>query len=220
MCGCRYHSQTDEPVTPLTYEAPKYRSASSIGNLRRLAMMPIDIKSYKGKYDSAKDQLTAALSYEDECANFLTDEKGYEIVVLRDLDENCRNGLLENVKCICNKELYQKWKTTTEKKKTATTIQEIGRALNVDGILVIWIKERRIHEGKWGWRGVLNIALMNIPLTYHAVAPDIGATIYETTAGQIVCREAHSVFADTAAASCLVDLFADLENAVPRQLIK
>lgn len=225
MCGCTYHSQTEEPVTSVTYEAPQYRSVSSIGNLRRLALMPIEIKSYKGKYDSAKDQLAAALSYEDACANYLANKKGYEIVVLRDVDEKCRNGLLENVECICNQELYQKWEKTTAKKKTKSVIQEIGRELNVDGILVIWIKERRINEGTWGWRAGLNIALMNIPLFYNIVAPDIGASIYETATGQLVWREAHSVLAETADIStttsdCLVDIFADLENAVPRQLIK
>ncbi len=117
MCGCSYHSQTDEPVTPMTYEAPQYRSESSIGNLRRLALMPTEITSYKGKYDSEKDQLTAVLSYEDACANFLADKKGYEIVVLRDVDEKCRNGLMEKVECICDHELYQKWKKTLAKKK-------------------------------------------------------------------------------------------------------
>ena len=38
-----------------------------------------------------------------------------------------------NVECICNKELYKKWKKMTAKKKTASAIQEIGRVLNVDG---------------------------------------------------------------------------------------
>ncbi len=220
ICGCRYHSQTDEPVTPVTYEAPQYRSDSSIGNLRRMALMPIEITSYKGKYDSKKEQLTAARSYEDECANYLASNKGYEIVVLRDTGERCQSGLVENVEYICNKELYEKWKRTTKKKKTVTTIREIGRAINVDSILVIWIKERRINEGNWGWIGCLNVFLMNIPLFYHIIAPDVGASIYETVTGQPVWSEAHSLAGEMGTSDFLVDIFADLENAVPRLLIK
>ncbi len=93
--------------------------------------------------------------------------------------------------------------------------------LNVDGILVIWIKERRVNEGKWGLRGaLLNLALMNSPLFYHIVTPDSGASIYETTTGQTVWREAYSVAPASTFCVSLVDLFTDLENAVPRQLIK
>lgn len=217
MCGCTYHSQTEEPVTPLTYEAPQYRSVNSIGNLRRLALMPIEITYYKGKYDSAKEQLTVALSYEVACANYLTNDKGYEIVVLREVDEKCRNGLLENVECICNQELYQKWGKMTAKKKTASVIQEIGRMLNVDGIIVIWIEEQK----PWTWEAVLNIALMNIPLIYEIISPNIGAWIYETATGQLVWSEKHSIEPGVSSnLENLVNLFADLENAVPRQLIK
>ena len=75
-------------------------------------------------------------------------------------------------------------------------MQEIGRELNVDGVLIIWIKEQRINEGKWTWELGLNIALMNIPLFYHIVAPDFGASIYETVTGQLVWREEHSVAPD------------------------
>ncbi len=226
MCGCTYHSQTDEPVTSMTYELPQYRSESSIGNLRRLALMPIELTSYKGKYDSEKDQLTAALNNEDACANFLTDKKGYEIVVLRDVDEKCRNGLLEKVECICNQELYQKWKKTRAKEKTASAIQEIGRALNVDGILVIWDKGRRAEEDLEGWEkpafAFTNVALLFIPYFYNEMASDIGAWIYETATGKLVWSEAHSISASrvSLAPNRIVNLFADLENAVPRQLIK
>ncbi len=63
-------------------------------------------------------------------------------------------------------------------------------------------------------------------LSYNICAPDIGASIYETDTGKLVWRESHSVVAgdptilSPPASDYLVDLFADLENAVPRQLIK
>jgi hypothetical protein len=228
MCSCTYHSQTEEPITPLTFEAPEYRSANSIGNLRRLALMPIKLHSYKGKYDSEKDQLIAALSYEDRCANFLASDKGYEIVVLRDLDRNCRNGLSKNVECICSQELYQKWQKATAKKKTVPIIQEIGRALNVDGVLVVWKKERRfkLDPMSRGWKAtseaILNLALLNTPLVYNIVTPDIGGMIYETATGRLVWHKERSSMAEQSSTfhGQIFNLFVDLENAVPRQLIK
>ncbi len=227
MCGCRYHSQTDDPVTPVTYEALQYRSESSIGNLRRLALMPTELKSYKGKYDSEKNQLTAALSYEDACANFLTDEKGYKIVVLRDVDEKCKNGLLENVECICNQDLYQKWKKSSVKKKTTSAIQEMGTALNVDGILVIWNKERQdLDDWEQLWKAGLfalsNIPLLFTPIYYYTMTPDIGAWIYETATGELVWSAVDSLYPSETFhdSGRIVNLFTDMENAVPRQLIK
>ena len=95
----------------------------------------------------------------------MTDEKGYEIVVLREVDERCRNGLMENIECVCNQELYKKWKKTTIKKKTSSAIQEIGRALNVDGILVFWNKERRDIDD-WEFERMFPFALLNVALGF------------------------------------------------------
>jgi hypothetical protein len=217
--GCAYHSQSKDPVTPATYKAASYRSADSVGKLRRLALMPVEIKSYKGKYVSVKDEAAAALSYEDACAHFLTGKKGYEIVVVRDKDGKWRSGLFENSGYGTIQDLYQKWHKETVEKNTAPDIQKIGHALNVDGVLVLRIKERK----PWGvTAGILNIALMNIPLFYNMASPNIGAWIYETATGRLVWREEHSTFGSETipATDSLTNLFADMENAVPRQLIK
>jgi hypothetical protein len=219
ICGCTYHSQSKDPIAPVTYKATPYRSADSVGKLRRLVLMPVKIKSYKGKYVSVKDQEAAALSYEDACANFLTEKKGYEIVVVRDTDGKWRRGLFEDSGYDNIQDLYQKWHEEKAEKHTASVIQKIGGALNVDGVLVIRIKERK----PWGGiEGILNIALMNLPLFYNIVSPNIGAWIYETATGRLVWREEHSIFGSeiTTARASLISLFADLENAVPRQLIK
>ncbi len=218
ICGCTYHSQSKDPIAPVTYKATPYRSADSVGNLRRLVLMPVKIKAYKGKYDSAKDQKAAALSYKNACAHFLTEKKGYEIVVVSDTDGKWRSSLFENSGYDNIQDLYQKWHKEKAEKHTASVIQKIGGALNVDGVLVIRTKERK----PWGAiEGILNITLMNIPLFYSLASPDIGAWIYETAKGRLVWREEHSTFGiETTRASDLIRLFADLENAVPRQLIK
>jgi hypothetical protein len=218
ICGCTYHSQSKDPITPVTYKATSCRSPESVGKLRRLVLMPVEIRSYKGRYVSVKDQEAAAQSYEDACAHFLTEQKGYEVVVVRDTDGKWRSGLLTNSGHENIQDLYQKWHKEKGEKHTRSVIQQIGGALNVDGVLVIRIKERK----PWGvTKGLMNIALMNIPLYHNIASPNTGAWIYETSTGRLVWRQERSTFVDkTTSATTLVILFADLENAVPLQLIK
>lgn len=218
ICACTYHSQSKDQVAPVTYKSKPYRSADSLGKLRRLALMPVEIKSYRDKYVSVKDHAAAAVSYEDACANFLTEKKGYEIVVARNADEKWRSGLFEDSGYNNIQDLYQKWHKEAADMQASSVIQKIGGALNVDGVLVIRIKERK----PWGLtEGLLNIALINIPLFYNVASPNIGAWIYETATGRLVWREERSIFGNEAATATdsLISLFADLENAVPRQLI-
>lgn len=220
ICNCTYHYQSQDPLTPVTYETPLYRSADSVGILRRLALLPMEIKSYKGgKYEAANDQEAAALIYEGACANFLTEKKGYEIVVVRDADKKWRSELLKNSGYDNIQDLYQEWRQGTAEKHTAMVIQKLGRALNVDGVLVIWVKQ----EKPWGLtEGILNIVLIDIPLFYHMASPDIGAWIYETSTGRLVWREEYSLFdvVDTITTDSVINLFTDLQNAIPQQLLK
>jgi hypothetical protein len=224
--GCTYHWQSKDPITPVTYKDSPYRAADSVGKLRRLALMPVEIKSYAAKYAYEKEQEAAqeaaALSYEDACARLLSEKKGYEIVVVMDADGKWQSSLFENSGYNNIQDLYQKWHKETAEKHTTSVIQNIGRALNVDGVLVIRIKERK----PWGvTEGTLNIALVNIPLFYSIASPDLGAWIYETATGRRVWREEHSIgneagVGTTTVTVSLISLFADLENAVPHQLIK
>jgi len=219
IVGCTYHSESKEPVAPVTYEGTQYRKASSVGHLRRLAIMPVEIKPYKGKYSSTKDQEAAELSYENACIKFLTEKKGYEIVAVRDAEEKWRSELLSDSRYSSIRDLYQKWHQEIGKGDATSVIQKIGRALNADGVLVVRLKERK----PWGGLdGILNIALMDIPLFYRLISPDIGAWIYETATGRLVWSEEHSIFGGdpSKVSNSLISLFAELENAVPRQLIK
>lgn len=222
LYGCSYHSQTKDPITPVTYKDTPYRAANSIGKLRRLAVMPIEIESYNGKYASEKEQEAAALSYQETVAKFMIEKKGYEIVVVRDEDGKWQDDLLGTPGHDNIKDLYQKWHKEPADKHTTSVIQKVGRALHIDGVLVIRIKERK----PWGvTEMILNIALLDIPLFYAIASPNIGAWIYEVSTGRLVWREEHS--ADTAifglpgtTTDFLISLFANLENAVPHQLIK
>ena len=205
----------------MTYEAPLVRRADSVGKLRRLALMPLEIIN-KGKYDSPKDQVAAAQSYEDICANFLTRDKGYEIARVRDADGKWQNDLLDKSENSSIQELYREWHKEKAEKHTASVIQKIGRALNVDGVLVVRITERKMSLAEGGLWACLNIALLNIPLFYLMISADKGAWIYETATGRLVWYEERSAIADERSpiTVSLSSLFRDMENAVPRQLIK
>lgn|GEM_PF-1129924 len=220
ICSCTYHTQSKDPVAPVTYEATQYREANSVGNLRRLAVMPVELKPYKGKYSCEKDQEAAALNYENACIKFLTEKKGYEIVVVRDSEEKWRSELLSDARYSSIKDLCQMWHKEIAKGNTVSVIQKIGRALNVDGVLVVQIKERK----PWGVAdALLNLALLDIPLFYNIASPEVSAWIYETATGRLIWREERSIVItgnESVNTDSLISIFEELENALPRQLIK
>ncbi len=221
--GCSYHTPSKGPVTPFTYKETPYRSAESVGNLRRLALMPIEIESQKRGEGSAENEAAAAASYEDACVTFLTEKKGYEIVVFRQADGALQEGVLADSGYSNIQEFSRKMREGAEDARRAELIHRIDAALHVDGLLVVRIKERK----PWGTaEGLLNIALLNVPLFYTIASPNIGAWIYETATGRLVWRLEYSSAASSSygermtAAESVFRLFADLDNAVPRQLIQ
>lgn len=211
LTACTYHSQTTEPVIPATYQQTSLRPPESVGHLRRLILLPVEIIPYEGQFSSPQEQDSAALSYENACTRFLSHDKGYEVLQLRESDGRWRDA--------ATKELYRQWDKTPKGTETTSTAQAIGAMLNADGVLLIRVKLQK----PWGFgKGILNIALMNIPLFYSIAAPNIGAWIYEAASGRIVWQEEHSIGLEenTEVVPALLNLFADLENAVPHQLIK
>ncbi len=220
VCGCTYHWQSGDPVSPATYKAGAHRSADSVGRLRRLAVMPVELKSYEGKYATAQDRAAAARGHQEDCARFLTDEKGYEVVIVADGDGKWTAGLFaEGGQGEEMEDLYKRWREETADGHTPSVVQRIGGALRVDGVVVVEIKEPK----PWGVaEGLLNLALVNIPLFYSIAAPDIGAWIYETATGRLVWRRERSSFGEKGVSHVprVTELFTDLDNAVPRHLTK
>lgn len=219
VCGCTYHWQSRDPVNPATYRAASYRSADSVGRLRRLALMPVELKSYEGKYKTAQDRASAARVHQEDCARFLADEKGYEVVVVTDADGKWPAELFAGAGQDETGDLSRRWGEEGAGDHTPSVVQRIGSALAVDGVLVVEIKEPK----PWGIaEGLLNIALANIPLFYAMSTPDIGAWIYETATGRLVWRRERSSFGDRSVSPVIhvTELFTDLDNAVPRQLTR
>lgn len=214
--GCTYSSQSEDERTPKTYQRTQYREASSIGHLRRLALMPIQIEKYEGKNTYEENPEIELLKYEHFCAQYLTVTKGYQIEVVRVSEDKWKNTVLEKLDLPNVQELYKKWNEEEADSHTKIIIQQIGGTLKVDGILVIRISEHML------WNPVLsllNVFLMNIPLFYTMMEPNIGAWIYETASGELVWYKKFSDFVDEVATTeaHLQRLFWDLDNAVPQQ---
>jgi hypothetical protein len=227
MCGCTYSWQSKEQTTPVTYEAARVRSSTSLGNLRRLAVMPLEIKNYDRTKDNPDDsQRTVERKYEEACAEYLIDKKGYEIVLIGDAAGKWPKDLSANAGPEIE-DLEQRWRQLDAPEENPSMIQDVGHVFNVDGVLLLRVKDRKAWNAL---DGILNIALLNIPLFYNISSPNIGAWIYETASGQLVWRKEYSDFNDyfgdynksgyRYVPNTITTLFQDLENAVPYHMIK
>jgi hypothetical protein len=227
MCGCTYHFQSREPVTAASYKAPSYPDPDSVGRLRRLVLMPVEIKSYEGRHDSPKDQTDTALRYESACYGYLTDKKGYDVVRTRDDNGIWNSGMLSTSGYGGIEALNARWREARTGEEKASIIREISRAFGADGVITIQIRELK----PWGFaEALLNIAFMDIPLFYRVISPNIKVCIYQGVSGRLVWRQAQAGFMqvegkDTprrrwSASGNLVPLLEDLQNAVPPQLLK
>jgi len=222
LLSCSYHWQSEGQITPVSYDAPSYRRANSIGRLRRLVLMPIELEAYEGKYDSLNKKARVS-EYTQFCQNILTAQKGYEVFVVSDGADTAAEPLQNTAYITVPKNLLEDWSREPVKEHSSSLVQKIGASLNVDGIVVIWIKERK------PWNivdGLMNLAFANIPLFYNIVTTDRGVWIYETASGQLVWRaESSCEFTaqspdQSQSKECLADLLMNMENAVPRQLTK
>lgn len=217
VLGCTYHSQSSDPVSPVTYESTPYRSEESIGKLRRLAVMPIEMNSYEGRYDSLADRYEDAERLQAEAARYLAERKGYDVVVVEYAEDGWTSKVSQQLQGEESEALHDAWSNEPADGHRASTIQELGRILAVDAVLAIMVEEKE----PWGVAdGLLNIALLNIPLFYNLATPNVGAWIYETSTGRLVWREEHSTSGQDhrSTGDSLMNLFVDLENAVPAQL--
>jgi len=215
--GCSYHSQTMETVTPSTYTSAPHRPANSVGKLRRLALMPVELESHKEKFTSEQERANTALAYQDICARYLSARKGYEVVKVRESNEAWSARLSETGREEA-RTLFRQWRKRNAGKHTAMMVKRLGSLLGVDGIVVVWIRERA-PMGAAG--GMANIMLMNLPLFYRMASPDTGAYIYETASGRLVWSEEQSnVDAIEDMETALTGLLSNLENAVPAPLAR
>lgn len=212
LFGCSYHWQTQENVPTRSYEETVFLSNDSIGRLRRLAFVPIELNTYRTKEKGYKsfNLNKFSLSLEKDVKNYLEKSKGYEVIAISDNQE------------LWDSRLASRWENSSRKDIKEKVIQEIGALLNVDGVLVITAKELEPWDAA---DGIMNIFMMNIPLFSRIGKPSIGAWIYESTNGKLVWSEEKSTFGDAHTStrvhsSDLISLFNDLANAIPKLLIE
>ena len=156
---CTYHSGPQGPVTPISYPAPTHRNPKSIGILRRMAIMPIDVQPLKGQNDLKAEWMKTAIRCEEECAAYLKKAKGYDVVLARNAISAWQEMLcVEDGRCSIP-EIYRVWHDEPRRDRTLSMVRNIGQAMNVDGLIVMRIKERRLWNA---FDGILNIFLMLI----------------------------------------------------------
>jgi hypothetical protein len=203
LYGCATEWRTGEIVAPSTYEAPSYRSASSIGRLSRLGVLPVMLHMTGGNDElsqQAWDARRTEISHEVQRAvvEFLVTLKGYDA---REVEVSIAT-------------------TNTD------AVRMAGNSLSVDGIVLV----ERWFKRPWSTvDGLMNIVTLNIPLFLGLSKLNQRLSIYETASGRLVWQKelqgenwgndyAYLCYSDSSRCIDLNGLLGDLENAVPLQL--
>lgn len=203
LYGCATEWRTGETVAPSTYEAPLYRSASSIGRLSRLGVLPVMLhKQWDSKELSqqAWDARSTEISHDVQLAvvDFLVTHKGYDA---REVEVSIATNNTDEVRMA-------------------------GNSLSVDGIVLV----ERWFIRPWSTvDGLINIVTLNIPLFLRMSDITQRVSIYETASGRLVWQKelqlensgrdaAYFCYSNSSRCIDLNGLLGDLENAVPLQL--
>lgn len=194
LAGCANEWHTSEPVRPTTYAAPLHRTATSVGGLSRLAVLPVDLRVETGtppadqtEWEVERQRLAKEL--QNRVSAYLLTQKGYEARTIETM--------------IADADAAR---------------QSAGRSLHVDGIVMVerWIKP------PWSTgKAILNVFSMNIPLFRAMNSLNLRISIYETASGRLVWRnERKGEESDLHASVDLAGVLGDLDNAIPAQLRK
>jgi hypothetical protein len=194
LAGCASEWHTSEPVRPTTYAAPIHRTATSVGGLSRLAVLPVDLRvetdtppADQTEWEVERQRLAKEL--QNRVSAYLLMQKGYEARTVE---------------------------TTIADADAAR--HAAGRNLHVDGIVVVerWIKP------PWSTaKAILNVFTLNIPLFRAMNTLNLRISIYETASGRLVWRnERKGEESDLHAPIELADVLGDLDNAIPALLRK
>ena len=132
ISACSYHSETEDPVQAISYTSNTTRKASSVGKLRRLAFLPVEVIAYNGRYQTPSNLLSATKAYEKQCLDYLTQVKGYDVIIIRDSDPEWAYTILKKNGFKNLKKLFDSFPKSVLEKQGSTIIQVIGRNLGTD----------------------------------------------------------------------------------------
>lgn len=223
--GCATEWRSPHGTVPTTYPLPAYRVDRSVGNLRRLAVLPprLDCPGAFALWTQSSRMEGGAC----ESCSALAD-KGYEILRVGDAAGAWRAEAVVAPEFGPIEELERAWAATDDDEARAQVVQRLGRALEVDGIVAVWAQEPRCEKATGGIRtfllgfgaGIANIALMDLPLVYYLQHTYAEALVYETASGALVWRSRLSGPTEGQRPNGIWSaLFSDMENAIPSQLV-
>jgi hypothetical protein len=221
LFGCASEWRTDQPVKPTTYRLPAYRSERSVGNLRKLAVLPVRIRRV-GTFSVVKQDERWEAAVAHDAASYLSREKGYETVPVADENGAWRPELIGKPEHGSMEHLKETWEAARSEEDIAAAAGMIGRALGVDGVVSMWMEEYDTGSLAGGtlW-GFANILLLNGPLFYMILHTNAEAVIYETYSGQPVWRSKLSGDPERRGQTAVIPaFFENLENAIPARLVK
>jgi hypothetical protein len=223
--GCATEWRSQHGTVPTTYPLPAYRVDRSVGNLRRLAVLPprLDCVGAFALWTQSSRLKGGAC----ESCSALAD-KGYQILRVGDDAGAWRAEAVVAPEFGPIEELERAWAATAGDEARARVVQRLGRALQVDGIVAVWAQEPRCEKASGGistfllgfGAGIANIALMDLPLVYYLQHTYAEALVYETASGAPVWRSRLSGPTEGQSLNGIWSaLFSDMENAIPSQLV-
>lgn len=222
--SCATEWQTDRPVTPITYHVPAYRAERSVGNLRRLVILPVRVRRV-GAFAIVTyfERMDAGLTFES--ASYLSERKGYEVVPVIDVAGVWRPEVVLTDEFGSVGALKSAWEQAHTEIEIEDAVKKIGRALKADGVVSIWLEE--LDQGFSVTDAVLiPLAVFPLFLTpgfYGALHVGAEAVVYEVLSGQAVWRNQFSgatVGVHRKKNLIVTKFFEDLENAIPAQLVR
>jgi hypothetical protein len=227
--SCASEWRGGAPVQPVTYDLPAHRSERSVGNLRRLAIVPIlvtPIGTWGTPRTGTSEEVAAfASGFAAGAAAYLSTEKGYDVVVVEGEGRIWRPEVFKHPEHGSIAELQSAWEVAGTAGNAEDVARRLGRALGVDGLLVMSIElpEKPRDDPATLGLAMLNLVLVNIPLYYFMSHTAAEATILETASGKAVWRMDISGGRYNLQGGWPIapsDFFEELENAIPARLTR
>ena len=216
LSACVDVSQTNEPGRPITYSVPDYRNNRSVGNLRRLAVLPFAFELRHGDLEQARAYAATASSL---LAEYLENDKGYAVVAVHATGGGWTADSVHDP--ALGSALQTTWDAARTDAQRADAVRRIGRALDVDGVVSGWLEyDSRTLPGGEGLGvtfALMNILLLNGPLFYEMSHDRVRIHIYETASGRTLWKVAAS---NPTGPPGVASLLGNLENAIPAQLVR
>lgn len=223
--------QTQQVVTPSSYQHSRAQVERSVGQLRRLAVLQIQQQAPRDCHAGSAGETRFTAAPQEVLVQQLTQEKGYEVVV-PDI-EDLPPGLAFNPEAFLSE--AAQWHVTDETAPvgpaTRQLLDHLRQSARADGLLVLRVANTCANADR-KLRGFMSVMTLGL----HAKWPDprtldlysaCTAWIYETAKTRLVwqhgitqCTPALPFPGGAMRQAAIHELLAPLETAVPRILTR